>query len=115
MISLSLGLTENPRGPGLWKLNPSFLTEEEYINRIKKVTSRILKTSENYEDDNDMDDAFLWEMIKLLVKVIGSHQFKFFGNEKAKSRQTDETKHYDNITYLEKIQYCPPFILYSNN
>ena len=61
MISLSLGLTENPRGPGLWKLNTSFLTEEEYINRIKKVT---LKTCEDYKDDNDVDDVLLWEMIK---------------------------------------------------
>ena len=30
-----------------------------------------------------------------------SHQF-FYGNEKAKSRRTDETKQYDTITYLEK-------------
>lgn len=53
MISLRLGLTENPRGPGIWKLNTSFLTEEEYINRIKTV---ILKTREDYKDDNDVDD-----------------------------------------------------------
>ena len=31
MISLSLGLTENIRGPGLWKLNTSFLSDEEYL------------------------------------------------------------------------------------
>ena len=65
MISLSLGLTENPRGPGLWKLHISFLTEDEYINRIKRV---ILKTCEDYKDDNDVDDALLWEMIKLEVR-----------------------------------------------
>ena len=53
MISLRLGLIENPRGPGLWKLNTSFLTEEEYINRIKTV---ILKTREDYKDDNDVDE-----------------------------------------------------------
>lgn len=65
MISLSLGPTENPRGPGLWKLNTSSLTEEEYIHRIKKVT---LKTCEDYKDDNDVDDALLWEMIKLELR-----------------------------------------------
>ena len=27
MITFSLGVTENPRGPGLWKLNTSFLTD----------------------------------------------------------------------------------------
>ena len=60
MISLRLGLTENPRGPGLWKLNTSFLTEEEYINRIKTV---ILKTREDYKDDNDVKESstFLWK------------------------------------------------------
>ena len=37
MISLSLGLTENIRGPGIWKLNTSFLSDEEYLKCIKKV------------------------------------------------------------------------------
>ena len=63
MISLSLGLTENNRGPGLWKLNTSFLTDEEYLKCIKKV---ILKTCDDYKDDKDVDDALPWEM---------SHQF----------------------------------------
>ena len=64
MISLRLGLTENPRGPGLWKLNTSFLTEGEYINRIKTV---ILKTREDYKDDNDVKESstFLWKKKKL--------------------------------------------------
>ena len=56
MISLSLGLTENIRGPGLWKLNTSFLTDEEYLKCIKKV---ILKTCDDYKDDKDVDDALL--------------------------------------------------------
>ena len=64
MISLSLGLTENIRGPGLWKLNTSFLSDEEYLKCIKKV---ILKTCDDYKDDKDVDDALLWEMIKLKV------------------------------------------------
>ena len=78
MISLRLGLTENPRGPGLWKLNTSFLTEEEYINRIKTV---ILKTREDYKDDNDVKESstFLWK-------------------KKATASRTDETKHQDKIT-----------------
>ena len=73
MISVRLGLTENPRGPGLWKLNTSFLTEEEYINRIKTV---ILKTREDYKDDNDVKESstFLWK-------------------KKVTASRTDETKH----------------------
>ena len=95
MISLSLGLTENIRGPGLWKLNTSFLSDEEYLKCIKKV---ILKTCDDYKDDKDVDDALLWEMIKLKVRESSI----FYGKEKAKSRRTDETKQYDTITYLEK-------------
>ena len=58
-ITLSLGVTENPRGPGLWKLNTSFLTDIEYINRIKMVISQ---TWEDYKNDNNVDDALLWEI-----------------------------------------------------
>ena len=95
MISLSLGRTENIRGPGLWKLNTSFLIDEEYLKCIKKV---ILKTCDDYKDDKDVDDALLWEMIKLKVRESSI----FHGKEKAKSKRTDETKQYDTINYLEK-------------
>ena len=67
MISLSLGLTENIRGPGLWKLNTSFLSDEEYLKCIKKV---ILNTCDDYKDDKDVDDTLLWEMIKLKVREV---------------------------------------------
>ena len=33
MITLTLSLRSNPRGPGFWKLNTSFLTD--YVNQIK--------------------------------------------------------------------------------
>ena len=65
MISLSLGLTKNIRGTGLWKLNTSFLIDEEYLKCIKKV---ILKSCDDYKDDKDVNDALLWEMIKLKVR-----------------------------------------------
>ena len=65
MITLSLGVTENPRGPGLWKLDTSFLGEVDFTNRVKKVISQ---TWGEYKDDNNVDDALLWEMIKLKVR-----------------------------------------------
>ena len=101
---MSLGLTENPRGPGLWKLNISFLTEEEYINRIKRF---ILKTCEYYKDDNDVDDALLWEMIKLEVR----DSTIFYGEEKVKSRRTDEIKHSIKLHSSGEKKWkrrCPP-------
>ena len=84
MISLSLGLTENIRGPGLWKLNTSFLSDEEYLKCIKKV---ILKTCDDYKDDKDVDDALLWEMIKLKVR-----ESSIFFTEKKKLSLGEQTK-----------------------
>ena len=35
MVTIQVTLHTNPRGPGFWKLNKSFLSETEYINQIK--------------------------------------------------------------------------------
>ena len=48
MITLRLLLHSNPRGPGFWKLNTSFLTELEYVNQIKTT---IQETCEEYKND----------------------------------------------------------------
>ena len=64
MITLSLSLHSNPRGLGFWKLNTSFLTEIDYINHIK---STISATLEEYKNDDSLNPALLWEMVKLKV------------------------------------------------
>ena len=64
MITLRLSLHSNPRGPGFWKLNTSFLTELEYINQIKTT---IQETYEEYKNDESVSPSLLWEMIKLKV------------------------------------------------
>ena len=35
LITLSLSTHSNPRGPGFWKLNTSFLSDNNYINLVK--------------------------------------------------------------------------------
>ena len=35
MIDIRIAVHLNPRGPGFWKLNTSFLNEIEYVNQIK--------------------------------------------------------------------------------
>ena len=47
MITLKLSLHSNPRGPGLWKLNTSFLTEINYVIRqvSRKRETNIEKTT----------------------------------------------------------------------
>ena len=65
MITLRLSLHSNPRGPGFWKLNTSFLTELEYINQIKTT---IQETYDEYKNDESVNPSLLWEMIKLKVR-----------------------------------------------
>ena len=36
LITIHLASNNNPRGPGFWKLNTSFLLDSEYIELIKK-------------------------------------------------------------------------------
>ena len=73
MITLSLSLHSNPRGPGFWKLNTSFLTEIDYINQIK---STISATLEEYKNDDSVNPALLWEMVKLKVREKSLHYAK---------------------------------------
>ena len=41
MITLDLSLHANSRGPGLWKLNTSLLTETAYVNLIKTTIKEV--------------------------------------------------------------------------
>ena len=59
MVTIQIALHTNPRGPGFWKLNTSFLSETEYINQIKT-------TIEGVKDEYQLVNvSLLWEMIKL--------------------------------------------------
>lgn len=56
MITLRLSLHSNPRGPGFWKLNTSFLTELEYKNQIKTM---IQETWDEYKNDELVNPSLL--------------------------------------------------------
>ena len=49
------------RGRGFWKLNTSFLRDEEYI---KKIQSIITQTKDEYAHDNTVTPHLLWETLK---------------------------------------------------
>ena len=55
------------RGPGFWKLNTSLLTEIDYVNQIRTV---IKDTQEEYKNDRSVDDALMWEIIKLKIREL---------------------------------------------
>ena len=65
LITIKLALHSNRRGPGFWKLNTSLLQKEGYVNQIKKAINAV---QEEYQEDNSVDAALTWEMIKLKVR-----------------------------------------------
>ena len=54
----------NPRGPGFWKLNTSFQSEDNYVTKIKKTTQ---ETKNEYANNSSVSPALLWETIKLKI------------------------------------------------
>ena len=65
LIEVTIATHSNRRGPSFWKLNTSLLSEIDYINQIR-VT--IKNTQEEYKNDSFVDDALMWEMIKLKIR-----------------------------------------------
>ena len=65
LMEITVATHSNMRGPGFWKLNTSLLTEMDYINQIRAV---IKETQEEYQNDTFVNDALMWEMIKLNIR-----------------------------------------------
>ena len=93
LITIKLALHSNRRGPGFWKLNTSLLREEGYVNQIKAAIKAV---QEEYQEDNSVNAALTWEMIKLKVR----EQSMMY----AKTKQTNMSR----IEELEKtdLVYC---------
>ena len=56
LITIHLASNSNPRGPGFWKLNTSFLLDSEYIELIKKTIDEVEK---EYRNNDDVDPVLL--------------------------------------------------------
>ena len=65
MLTIHVALHRNPRKPGFWKLNTSFLSETEYINQIKTIIENV---KDEYQNDKSVNVFLLWEMIKFKVR-----------------------------------------------
>ena len=100
MITLGLTIQSNPKGPGLWKLNNSFLSEIEYVYKMKLI---INETTQQYKDDNEVDDSLLWEMIKLKIWELSIK----YGSYKKKQQKTRQMLLEDEIALLEKESEKP--------
>ena len=95
LVTLKLSLHTNQRGPGFWKLNTSFLLETYYVNLVK-TTIKMVK--DEYEGDNTVSPALLWDMIKLKVR---EKSLSYAANKKKNSNRR-ETEIEQRIASLEK-------------
>ena len=84
LITIKVALHSNQRGTGFWKLNSSFLSDINYVNQIRRAIQEVLT---EYENDDDVNPALLWEMIKLKVR---EQSFKFAADKKAKLNRKEE-------------------------
>ena len=85
----------NPRGPGFWKLNTSFLSEDNYVTKIKNT---IQETKNEYANNSSVSPALLWEMIKLKIRETSLNYAK--QRKKERADQTEELE--KTITTLER-------------
>ena len=95
MMTFKLSLDSNPRGPGLWKLNTSFLTEINYVNQIKATVQEM---RDEYREDDSVSLSLLWEMIKL---KLGEKSLSYSKTRKKQTKQR-ETELEQKIAKLEE-------------
>ena len=95
MITMAIVTNSNPRGPGFWKLNTSFLSEDNYVTKIKNT---IQETKNEYANNSSVSPALLWEMIKLKIRETSLNYAK--QRKKERADQTEELE--KTITTLER-------------
>ena len=84
MMTIQIAIHSNPRGPGFWKLNTSFLSETDYINQIRATIEDV---KDKYQSDKSVNASLLWEMIKLKVR---EQTLRYAKIKKAKMLQEEE-------------------------
>jgi len=88
LCNIVINFQTKPRGPGFWKLNSSLLGEIDYVKDIK---STIAKTVHQYENDETVDEALLWEMIKLQIRDT-SIKYSKAKTKKMKCKEADSER-----------------------
>ena len=72
-VILAVASNDNPRGPGFWRLNCSYLSDSDYAITIKKTIA------ETIEFNQDSDPLLLWDTIKCQIR---GASIKFSSNKK---------------------------------
>ena len=92
MITMAITTNSNPRGLGFWRLNTSFLSENNYVTKIQNT----IKETKNEQANNpSVSPVLLWEMIKLKVREASLSYAK-----QRKKERADEIE--KTVTTLER-------------
>ena len=98
LITIHLASNSNPRGPGFWKLNTSFLLDSEYIELIKKTIDEV---AEEYRNNDDVDAILLWDTMKMQIR---SSSLKYARERKAKIKSKENTLESDISSLRKKLE-----------
>ena len=98
LITIHLASSSNPRGPGFWKLNTSFLLDSEYIELIKKTIDEV---AEEYRNNDDVDAILLWDTMKMQIR---SSSLKYAREKKAKIKSKENTLDSDISSLRKKLE-----------
>ena len=102
LITIHLASSSNPRGPGFWKLNTSFLLDSEYIELIKKTIDEV---AEEYRNNDDVDAILLWDTMKM---QICSSSLKYAREKKAKIKSKENTLESKISSLRKKVEEGNP-------
>ena len=95
LITIHLANNNNPRGPGFWKLNTSFLLDDEYVDLVKKTIDNV---ANEYRNNVEVDAVLLWDTMKMQIR---SSSLKYAKEKKAKIKSKEKTLESD-ISSLRK-------------
>ena len=98
LITIHLASNSNPRGPGYWKFNTSFLLDSEYIELIKKAIDEVAK---EYRNNDDVDAVLLWNTMKMQIH---SRSLKLAREKKAKIESKENTLESDISSLPIKLE-----------
>ena len=104
IVQLIIKLSEQKKGPGLWKFNNSLLNDHNYVKEIKTC---IFDTTRQYSDQNQIPtigNQLFFEMLKLQIrgKTIG------FSSAKKKNQNKEEKILDEKIDSLHKLYTLNP-------
>ena len=64
LLTLHAANSNNPRSPGFWKLNTSFLSDSEQLNLVKKT---IAEVTNEYKSNNEVAPSLLWDTTQMRI------------------------------------------------